>query len=160
MERSTQNHRPMNYDVVIVGAGPAGSTAAKHLAENNIHVLLLDKYTFPRKKPCGGGLPIRAVEKFPYLKDAGVIESYSYGGYGHYSLLEYVAKVEKNEPILAMIQREKFDHTLVQLAMESGAQFLEGKTVVDVTISKDHAPIAINPRGGLLGPFRTRPQER
>jgi len=42
----------MNYDVIVVGAGPAGSTAAKNLAEKGIKVLLLDKAKFPRDKPC------------------------------------------------------------------------------------------------------------
>ena len=49
----------MNYDVVVVGAGPAGATAAKILAEKKIKVLLIDKEEFPREKICGGGLPTR-----------------------------------------------------------------------------------------------------
>src|SRR5207302_3342964 len=44
------------HDVAIVGAGPAGSTAAYHLATAGARVLLLDEATFPRDKPCGGGV--------------------------------------------------------------------------------------------------------
>ena len=44
------------YDVAIVGAGPAGSTAAYRLANAGARVLLLDKATFPRDKSCGGGV--------------------------------------------------------------------------------------------------------
>ena len=55
----------MKYDVVIVGAGPAGSTAAKYLAEQGIPVVLIDKAEFPREKPCGGGLPTRVQKRFP-----------------------------------------------------------------------------------------------
>ena len=58
----------MNYEVIVVGAGPSGSTAAKILAEKGIKVLLLDKENFPRNKPCGGGLPLRTLTDFPYIK--------------------------------------------------------------------------------------------
>ena len=49
----------MNFDVIVVGAGPAGSTAAKFLAEKGINTLLVDKEKFPRDKLCGGGIPVR-----------------------------------------------------------------------------------------------------
>ena len=49
----------METEVVIVGAGPAGSTAARELAARGVEVLLLDRARFPRDKPCGGGVTIR-----------------------------------------------------------------------------------------------------
>ena len=48
------------YDVAIVGGGPAGSTAAYRLARAGASVLLVDRATFPRDKPCGGGVTGRA----------------------------------------------------------------------------------------------------
>ena len=69
----------MKYDVVVVGAGPAGTTAAKVLAEKGVSVLLLDKHTFPRDKPCGGGLPARVLKRYPYIQKNGLVESLSYG---------------------------------------------------------------------------------
>jgi flavin-dependent dehydrogenase len=45
-----------DYDVVIVGAGPAGSAAAYHLAREGVRVALVDKSEFPREKVCGDGL--------------------------------------------------------------------------------------------------------
>ncbi len=51
----------MTYDAIVVGAGPAGSTAARLLAEGGASVLLLDKHRFPRDKPCGGGVTLRAA---------------------------------------------------------------------------------------------------
>jgi geranylgeranyl reductase family protein len=50
-------------DVIVVGAGPAGSSAAFHLAEAGVDVLVLDKATFPRDKICGDGLTPRAVRQ-------------------------------------------------------------------------------------------------
>ncbi len=50
-------------DVVVVGAGPAGSTTAAYLAERGLEVALLEKATFPRDKVCGDGLTPRAVKQ-------------------------------------------------------------------------------------------------
>ena len=48
-------------DVIVVGAGPGGSTTAAYLAMAGLDVLLLEKTTFPREKVCGDGLTPRAV---------------------------------------------------------------------------------------------------
>ena len=51
----------MRYDAIVAGAGPAGSTAARILAREGASVLLLDRARFPRDKPCGGGVTLRAA---------------------------------------------------------------------------------------------------
>lgn len=59
-----------NIDVIVVGAGPSGSTAAKLLGEAGVRVLVLEKADlFPREKPCGGGLSARMLTRFPYVRD-------------------------------------------------------------------------------------------
>ncbi len=50
-------------DVIVVGAGPGGSTAARYLAERGLEVALLEKSSFPREKVCGDGLTPRAVKQ-------------------------------------------------------------------------------------------------
>ncbi len=52
---------PRNYEVIVVGAGPAGSTVACELATKGIKVLVLDRSTFSRYKCCAGGHTIRAA---------------------------------------------------------------------------------------------------
>jgi len=134
----------MSYDAVVVGAGPAGATAAKFLAEKNIRVLLLDKHSFPRDKPCGGGLPVRVLKRYPYLKNDGLIDSYSSSLCFHSSSLKYNINVKKNQPIIAMVLRNTFDAGLVNLATQSGAVFQGGKTGSHIKVGKDHAQIILN----------------
>ena len=54
---------PIEADVIVVGAGPAGSATATHLARRGLHVALLEKATFPREKVCGDGLTPRATRQ-------------------------------------------------------------------------------------------------
>ena len=131
----------MNYDVVVVGSGPAGSTTAKFLSEKGVKVLLVDKDKFPRDKPCAGGLPFRVLNRFKYVKDNDLVENYTYGGVAYSSSLKYKAMIKKQEPFGAMVLREKFDYGLVKLAVDSGAKFVDGKTVEDIKISKEKARV-------------------
>ncbi len=52
------------FDVIVVGAGPAGSTCAYLLGKSGINVALLDKEKFPRRKLCGGLLTFKTIEDF------------------------------------------------------------------------------------------------
>ena len=133
----------MEYEVIIVGAGPAGSTAAKFLSEKGIKVLLLDKSKFPRDKPCGGGIPIRILKKFRYIEEEELIDTYSYGGFAYFSSSNQKVALQKNEPIYAAVLRKVFDYDLVKLAIKSGANFIDGKMVKDVEILKDKATVIL-----------------
>src|ERR1044072_6314565 len=54
-----------DFDVIVAGGGPAGSTAAFHLARAGARVALFDRARFPRDKPCGGGITARAFAQAP-----------------------------------------------------------------------------------------------
>jgi len=58
-----------NYDVVIVGAGPAGTSCAINLASSNLNILIIDKSVFPRDKICGGGLSERSINVLKRMPD-------------------------------------------------------------------------------------------
>ena len=53
------------FDVIIIGAGPAGCTCAQYLRQSNLKVLLLDKNNFPRHKPCAGGITMKTIRHLP-----------------------------------------------------------------------------------------------
>lgn len=131
----------MNYDVIVVGAGPAGSTAAKNLAEKGIKVLLLDKAKFPRDKPCGGGLPTRVQKRFPYIEP--FIDSVSYGTTMYSSSLRYKCDLLREKPFVDMVLRKDFDYGLLSLAQKAGATFLGGKSVIDVVVQKEKVSVML-----------------
>lgn len=56
----------MDFDAIVVGAGPCGTAAAHRLRSHGLRVLMLDKQSFPRVKPCGGGITIKALELMPW----------------------------------------------------------------------------------------------
>jgi geranylgeranyl reductase family protein len=132
----------MNYDVVVVGAGPAGSTVAKNLAEKGITVLVLDKAVFPREKWCGGGLPTRVVKRFPYIEP--FIDSISYGSITYSSSLRYQLDFIREKPLVMMVIRKDFDYGLLNLAIKAGAVFEGGKSVVDVVVQKDKVSVMLD----------------
>jgi geranylgeranyl reductase family protein len=114
------------YDVAIVGAGPAGSAAAYHLATAGASVLLLDKATFPRDKPCGGGVTGRAARLLPFSIEPvveDVVDRLECG-------LRYRHRFTRRArgPLAYMTQRRRLDHFLLRKAAEAGAEVREGET--------------------------------
>ena len=127
-------------DVIVVGAGPAGSTAARTLALGGARVLIVDRAKFPRYKPCGGGLTWRVLGRFPYLESVlpriathAVTRLYMEGPGGQ------AVTVDGGRPTVMMIRRIEFDHLLLQLAQEAGAELIEG---VEITRAEH--------RGGMV----------
>jgi len=118
------------FDVAIVGAGPAGSSAAYHLARAGARVLLVDKAVFPRDKPCGGGVTMRAARLLPFPLDPVVedrVERLE-------CRLQYGRSFERRagRPLVLMTQRSRLDHFLLEQAATAGADVRDGATVADV----------------------------
>jgi geranylgeranyl reductase family protein len=114
------------YDVAIVGAGPAGSTAAYRLANAGARVLLLDKATFPRDKSCGGGVTGRAARLLPFSIEPVVEDVTDRLECG----LRYGHRITRRAraPLAYMTQRRRLDHFLLQKAAEAGAEVRERET--------------------------------
>ena len=115
------------YDAIVLGAGPAGSTAARHLARSGARVLLLDKAKFPRDKPCGGGVTFRADEAND-LDLSPVTEREIYGVRVSAAMGR---RFDRTSPRLLarMTQRSKLDLFLVEQAASAGAEFRDGAPV-------------------------------
>jgi geranylgeranyl reductase family protein len=116
------------YDAVVVGAGPAGSTTAYRLAAAGASVLLVDKARFPRDKPCGGGLTLRAARLLPFSVDP-VVEDVAH----RFELrLDYRSSFIRGSkaPLCLLTQRRRLDEFLAHKAADAGAEFRDGVSVV------------------------------
>jgi menaquinone-9 beta-reductase len=125
-------------DVIIVGAGPSGSSAAYLLAASGMKVTLIDKCSFPRIKLCGGLLTGRSEKIFHDIFETSwdpVIETTSYGA-TLFKKYECLNSFENYRPI-HFTSRDIFDRFLLELARGKGAQILQGTRVVSVDQSEN-----------------------
>lgn len=124
------------YDAAIVGAGPAGTTTARYLAMKGHKVALIDKDTFPRDKPCGGGFAYGLLDEFSYLKSreedflkgickVGVLHSPN-------RVITLRGKVD-----MAVALRYDFDNVLFESAQDSGVEPITGQRVKDIEARSD-----------------------
>lgn len=117
-------------DVIVVGAGPAGSTAARDLAAAGLAVLLLDKDAFPRDKPCAGGLTNRALANLGFELPADVVRERCRAFRAVWG--SKVQEVVFPEPYAVTVDRRDFDRVLVEKAQAAGAIFCPGEAVLGV----------------------------
>ena len=117
--------------VIVVGAGPAGATAARTLAKAGVTVRLLDRSKFPRNKPCGGGISLRVLKRFPYLeRELSRIATHTVGRLHLEGPDGESTVIESDGPAALMIRRVEFDALLVDLACEAGAELVSGVDIV------------------------------
>lgn len=103
----------MDADVIVVGAGPSGITAAKNLASHGISVLLLEKLSFPRKIICSAVIFYQAVKDFPYIEP--MIENYNHSVELKSNNQINRFSIDSKTPIFANISdRAKFDQYLLE----------------------------------------------
>ncbi len=124
-----------DYDVIIVGAGPAGTTAAARIASTGMSVLLLEKYPLPRSKTCGGGVTRRALQKMPVDITPIIRESID-------SLIVFNQGAKKqvfthHRPYLFMVMRDELDYLLANHAIACGTKIETGEAVRHIEETKD-----------------------
>jgi len=130
--------RTIETDVLVVGAGPAGSSAAAWAARNGQQVTVIDKEKFPRDKPCGDGLTPRAIKELTSLGLADWLSTkpknigLRAAGFGQELLLPW------KSPSLpewgSAVPRVELDNRILQVAKDSGATVHDGVAAEDVEI--------------------------
>ncbi|WP_314455824.1 geranylgeranyl reductase family protein [uncultured Microbacterium sp.] len=157
---TSDNH----WDVVVVGAGPAGASAARVAAENGARVLLLDKARFPRYKTCGGGLIGTSRNYFAPGVTYDVDRRINAVGFSRN--MGRITRRFGPDASLAMVQRETFDQQNVDAAKAAGAEFRDGVNVravsenngiVTLTTDKDtftaRVVVGADGSGGRIGRY-------
>ncbi len=138
---SVQSDAGRDADVIVIGAGPAGATAAFHLAQSGVDTLVLEKTQFPREKVCGDGLTPRAVKQLlamgvptdsdGWLKHQGL----RIIGGGH--TIEVPWPELGSYPDYGLIRtRMDFDETLARHAQKAGARLLEQTNVTGPVLDR------------------------
>src|SRR5688572_19617299 len=113
----------MQHDIIVVGGGPAGSTAAREAASAGARVLLLDRVAFPREKPCGGGGNVRAAARLPFDRSPVVERTVTGVRFGLRTRGDFTRRYPR--PLTYMTQRSRLDAFLVERAVEAGAELRE-----------------------------------
>ncbi len=127
-----------DYDVIIVGCGPAGATASYLLQLQGFNVLAIDKETFPRSKLCGGLLTVKTLnllhriygDTLATLQEKKIIEYISYS----YELrtLHLLLKAGNTKFPSVIVDRLVYDNYLLERAKRVGVKVLEGDRVLNV----------------------------
>ena len=121
------------FDCIIVGAGPAGGSAAYHLAKQGHSVLVLEKANFPRNKSCGGGVSPAIAQWFDFDFEP-VVQN-------HVSQVKYTFKMGDPAEVelqgvtpMWMVQRSQFDNFLMEQATGKGVEFKSGVEVTGANL--------------------------
>ena len=139
-------------DVIVVGAGPGGSSAAHHLAQSGLDVLLLEKATFPREKVCGDGLTPRAVKSLVRLgidtsEANGFIRNRGLRIIGGGMRLELPWPELSTYPDYGLVRpRLDFDELLVRAAQGAGARLQENTTVTGPVLDATDRVVGVTAR--------------
>src|ERR1043165_2004376 len=113
------------WDIIIIGAGLAGSLAARELARDGAAVLLIDRACFPRTKVCGGYLNLRALSALAGVGLGNLVEQC--GAKPVHSLRLSAPHAQAVVPVAGRaLSRKTLDAALVRAAIQAGAQFLSG----------------------------------
>jgi geranylgeranyl reductase family protein len=128
------------FDVAVVGAGPAGSTAARHCAMRDLSTLLLEKERMPREKPCAGGLTVAAARGLGFSLPERLIERRCRGMKVRFRHTENT--ITSDRDVIYMVRRSVFDEFLAGKASEAGAELHEAEACTGVEAGLDYVLVS------------------
>ena len=137
------------YDLVVVGAGPGGSSAAYHSAKTGLNTLLIDRQEFPRDKTCGDGLMPHAASEVALMGLADWLDEPHHGKFTGFSIYTHTAFLRQNVPPSLhgprgyVIRRQETDAKLLGRAISAGANFHSGVRATDLVRSSAGTVIGI-----------------
>jgi geranylgeranyl reductase family protein len=143
-------------DVLVVGAGPGGSSAAYFLARAGVRVLLLDKGTFPRDKTCGDGVTRRALRQLARMGLDGWLGEMGFhvptcvrlgAPNGELAVLENPSHGDLPFGFARIVPRRKLDVALLGAATTAGAQFVPGMQATGMVTDADGAEVYATANG-------------
>ena len=134
--------RELAYDVVVVGAGPAGSIAAYECAKQGLSTLLLEKSPLPREKPCGGAVMYHGIRVIGGHMPRRLVEQRIFGL--RFSLPNGAkAEFVSDKMIGITVFRNRFDEYLTERAVDAGSELMEDTPVVHAATSDGTATVRV-----------------
>ena len=132
-----------SFDVIIIGAGVAGSSAAYDLGKAGLKVLVLEKEKLPRYKTCGGGIVLRAVNLLPFEISPVVQTRISSADvFDHENKIRFIIKRDK--PIIYFVMRADLDNYILSKAMEKGTVVFDQYEVKEIITLTDGVEVKTN----------------
>lgn len=127
------------YDVIIIGAGPSGTTAARLAGQRGLTTLLIERKEFPRVKPCAGAVSEQAMSYLDFDIPEDIIEKDIFGARVHFG--DRVIEKHKNHRLAILVTRSIFDSYLLRKAQETGIQIAMPERVFDFRVTSDHVDV-------------------
>ena len=122
-----------DFDVVVVGAGPSGTSAAYRLKRSGYRVLLVDRHTFPRVKSCGGGVSIKTLALIPWSAGSVIENAVKKVRIGLKTVRGPRFQVfEIDDYVCAFVVRTEFDRLNFEKTIESGVEFAQKSAITEL----------------------------
>lgn len=141
--RRREESQKVPYDVIVVGAGPAGSIAAHDCARAGLKTLLLEKFSLPRDKPCGGAVMFRGLHILNGQVPKSVVEQRIHGL--RFMLSNGDAAEFKSDKMLGItVFRNRFDEFLARRAARAGVELLEKARATGVSLNREGVAVQLS----------------
>jgi geranylgeranyl reductase family protein len=127
------------YDLIVIGAGPAGASAARTAAQQRLKTLLVEKHHLPRTKLCGGGVTPKVLKLLDFKLPDELVECTTRSTRVHVG--ERCFSFENDSPLVYMTSRAPFDAYLTDKAVEAGAELRDDSPVHRINATQSHVEV-------------------